>query len=115
MQINRSNGGILLILCLLLSASAQACKFSPQVEVVGIHEKQELELNAKPGDEFVIKCNDIIQVSGTVAKDHKLQMSNGAYFSVAGIERNEVLNKLRKLYIMLNTPNGLQIRSRKQK
>ena len=102
----------ILLSILFYSSSVIACEFTPEVELIGNNDIDNLSISTIHGDEYNIKCNGIMKNHGVVSKDIILKMSNGAEFSVNNMSRNMVIQKIKQMHTMLNTPNGLLIRPR---
>lgn len=100
---------ICLVLWLFVPKITFACNVTANVVLVGIQNDYELTINSQPGDQFNIKCRDEIVNSGVVNKDYKLHMDNGAIFSVVDSERKAVINRLKKMHIMMNNNNGVHL------
>ncbi len=96
---------ILLIALFSTSSGVLACSFTPEVEFLGNGDTKELFLSTSPGDEFNIKCNGTIKSSGIVNIDSTLKMTNSAEFNVKNMNRNMVIQKLKQIHAMLNSPN----------
>ena len=105
----------MILIGFFLTKSVFACEFTSSVELEGIYNEYELLLDSEPNDKYSIKCFNTIKVSGIVDKLHILKMDNGAEFSVLRISRKKVISKLKKMYVMLNTPNAVLFRPQNSK
>ncbi len=98
-----------LIIGVLLPIELLSCGLSPNIELAEGLDKRKLNTDATKGDKYIVKCGENIEASGVVDSNSNLMMSNGARFNVTDMKRNQVVEKLKKIHVMLYTPNGLRV------
>ena len=98
-----------LTVCLLNIKYTLACTTTALVELVGIQNEFDLEFQSKPGDKYNITCRNEIVNSGVVDTNNMLHMKNGAIFKVEGLKRHEIIVRLMKMHITMNTNNSIHL------
>ena len=89
--------------------AGMSCSLDAEAGFVGGQTESTLGANTQPADEYTLPCENSAERRGTVDRRYVLVMSNGTEFGVSGMRRADVLRKLKRTAVMLNTPNGVMI------
>ncbi|MEW8074118.1 MAG: hypothetical protein AB2826_27300 [Candidatus Thiodiazotropha sp.] len=96
------------IICLSLFINPSVgCVLDAEVKVDNEGKEVDANVSSMSGDTYKVVCGKEVIYEGVVDEQHILKMSNGMEMNVAKVSRENVVIKLKKAHVLINTPNSI--------